>query len=298
MKSDSIFTKWLILIVLSITWGSSFILMKWALPFYSAIEVGSLRMLFAAIALTPLLWKSLKSIKKHHWKYLLLFGLLGNALPAIMFAKAQEHLTSSMAGVLNSTVPFFTLIVGLILYNQKTKWWNVLGIAIGFVGTLLIILSNNPEGMEFSSNFKYALLILLATLFYAINVNMLKFNLSDLKSTEITSVGFAMMFLPLLGYMLWKTDFSIHIQDPETLSAIVYPIVLGVVGSAGAVLLFNQLIKMSSPLFASSVTYLIPLVALLWGILDGEHFPLINILWVALVLVGVFLVNKKEKVKL
>jgi drug/metabolite transporter (DMT)-like permease len=296
MKSDNTFAKWGILILLSITWGSSFILMELALPHFSALEVGSLRMLFAGIALSPFLIKSLKVIQRHHWKYLILFGLLGNTLPAILFATAQQHITSSMAGILNSTVPFFTLIVGLTFYKQTTKWWNVLGIIIGFIGTLLIIKFNNPEGMQLSSSIKYTSLVILATFFYAINVNMLKFNLPDLKSKEITSVGFALMFIPLVLFMLWQTDFYTNIQDAETQKALIYPIVLGVVGSGGAVLIFNQLIKISSPLFASSVTYLIPIVALILGILYGESFPLINLPWVAMVLVGVYLVNKKEKV--
>lgn len=293
MKENSSLVKWIILVVLSITWGSSFILMKWALPYYSSLEIGSLRILFAALALSPLLFRSLRVIRKHHWKYLVLFGLIGNTLPAILFATAQQYISSSYAGVLNSTTPFFTLLVGLVLYKQTTRWWNVSGIIIGFIGTILII--NSTQDIDMSTNFTYTSLILLATLFYAFNVNMLKYNLSDLKSGQITSVGFALMFIPLLLFLFLATDFTQTIQQPESRSALLYPVILGVLGSGGAVLLFNQLIKMSSPLFASSVTYLIPVVALILGVLDGENFPLINLVWITLVLTGVFLVNRKPK---
>lgn len=293
MKLEADKLKWIFLIALSIIWGSSFILIKYSLKEFSSLEVGALRIIFAAIALSPFLFKSLKNIKRKHWALLFLFGFIGNTLPAFLFAQAQTHVSSSIAGVLNSTTPLFTLIVGIVLYKTRPKWWQILGLLIGFFGTSQIILQG--QDASWLQNLKYSLLILLATSFYAFNINMLKYNLPDLKSKEISSVGFALMFVPILTFLLIYTDFVQNIQRPEALKTLIFPAILGIVGSGIALLLFNELIKLSSTIFSSSVTYLIPLVAFAFGIIDGETFKLINIVWIVLILLGIYLTNYKKR---
>lgn len=273
-------------------WGSSFILMKKSLVEFSPLELGALRVLFAAITLLPFLIKSLKQIKPYQWKYLIVFGLVGNTLPAFLFSKAQTHLSSSIAGVLNSTTPLFTLIVGIIIFKSRPKWWQILGILIGFFGTSQIILQG--QDAYWLENLKYSVLILLATLFYAININMLKYKLESLKSREIASVGFALMFIPVLLFLILSTDFIENIQRAQAIKTLIYPAILGVVGSGAAILIFNQLIKISTTLFSSSVTYLIPIVAFIIGIIDGEDFYIYNLIWIALILIGIFMSSKKR----
>lgn len=287
------YLKLIIVFALALTWGSSFILMKRSLEVFSPSELGSLRIVFASGVMLPFaFFIGLKSITPVQWKYLVLFGLIGNAIPAFLFAEAQTHISSGVAGILNALTPLFTMLVGFFVFNTRVKKVNILGVLIGFAGASAIIYSTS-NGSNVNSHFGYASLIILATILYAFNINMLKNKLSDLSAVKISVIGFSTLFLPMLAVLLFFTGFTETIKTQEAVNHLIYPALLGIICSAGAIILFNKLIKISSAIFASSVTYLIPIVALAIGIFDGEIFKPWSAFWVILILSGVLMANKK-----
>ena len=286
------YIHWILLFSLVIIWGSSFILMKRSLEYFSPFELGALRIAFAGLALLPFVFKRMKGIAPKTWLQLIIVGLIGNTIPAFLFAYAQTGIPSSQAGILNSTTPLFALLVGLIFYKIKISWYNVLGVFIGLFGAVLIIYGQSDGNLQF--NFFYSSLVLIASVLYAFNLNLIKQHLSNVESFTIAVISYFVLLGPVLIYLFVGTDFIHTIQEPGNLQGLIYPAILGVLGSALAISLFNILIKLKSVLFAASVTYMIPIVALFFGIFDGESFPPINFLWVAAILGGVLLVNKKK----
>jgi len=270
--------------------------MKKSLLVYSAIELGALRMVFASVVMFPFAARGFRKIKAKQWYYLILFALLGSVLPAFLFAKAQTHISSSLAGILNALTPIFVLIIGLIFYKLKVKIINITGLMMGLFGAMAIIYSSNNG--QVSTQYEYAALILLATIFYSININVVKYKLADLDSISISVYGFGIVFLPMLLFLFAFTPFVATVQQPGAFQALIYPATLGLVCSAAAIIAFNTLIKMTSTIFASSITYLIPVLATIFGVLDGEKFNLWMALWIAIIIVGVLMVNTKKKVKL
>ena len=286
------YLHWILLFSLVIIWGSSFILMKRSLEYFPPFELGALRIAFAGFTLLPFVFKRIKGIKPKIWLKLIIVGLIGNTIPAFLFAYAQTGIPSSQAGILNSTTPLFAMLVGLIFYKIRISWWNILGVFIGLIGAVLIIYGQSDGHLQF--NFFYSSLVLIASVLYAFNLNLIKQHLANVDAFTIAVISYFVLLGPVLIFLFWGTDFIQTIQNPVNLKGLIYPAVLGVVGSAMAISLFNILIKLKSVLFAASVTYMIPIVALFFGILDGERFAPINFLWVAAILGGVLLVNKKR----
>lgn len=284
--------SWLILLSLMLTWGSSFILIKKGLIVFSSSQIGCLRIGITFLVLLPFAFKRLKMLNRKHWIALLFIGI-GSSAPAFLFPMAQKGIDSATAGVLNSLSPLFTMLLGLAFFRIKVKWINVLGVLIGLIGAIGLISVSGNASFEF--NFGYAAYIILATIFYALNANMIKSFLQDLDSFTVTIFSFFIFGVPALIYLFVSTPFIIQLnQDPHFWQGLAYVSTLAVVGTAIALIFFNYLIKINTAVFASSVTYLIPIVALLWGIIDGEHFSVVYILWILMILIGVFLVNAKR----
>lgn len=293
VNSGKLVIAWGILIGLALIWGSSFILIKKGLEYFSSTEVGALRISITFLVLSPFAFDKLKHLSKREWKFLALNGLIGSGFPAFLFAKAQTGIDSSLAGILNSLTPLFTLLVGAIFFSHRSKWFNILGVLIGLTGAVGLISISGGRGFEF--NFHYALYIIVATVCYAINVNIVKYKLPDTNALTITVMSFFIIGLPVLMYLLIFTDFTKQIiQEPEALTGLGYVAILSVIGTGLALIVFNKLVKIASPVFAASVTYLIPIVAVSWGAIDGEKISPVSYLWMALILVGIFLVNKKK----
>jgi drug/metabolite transporter (DMT)-like permease len=284
--------SWLILVVLMLTWGSSFILIKRGLTVFDSMQVGALRIGIAFIVLLPFAFSRLKRLHKRHW-VVLFFVSFGSAAPAFLFPMAQMGIDSGIAGILNSLTPLFTLIIGLSLFQLKTKWFNVVGVVIGLVGAIGLI--NVSGGGNFSFNFGYATYIIIATILYAFNGNLIKRFLNDLDSFTITIFSFFIFGLPALIYLFVGTDFAFKFSThPQFWEGMAYLSILAIVGTAAALIAFFYLIKITNVIFASSVTYLIPIVALAWGIIDGERFEITYVLWVSFILIGIYLVNAKK----
>jgi drug/metabolite transporter (DMT)-like permease len=277
----------ILLLVLSVIWGSSFILMKMGLTAYSWDQVAALRISISGIIFIPYVLLQLKKIRKFHW--ILLFALLEVGFPPFLYTYAQTHVDSSTAGILNSLVPLFTLVTGVIIFSVRTDIYKVLGVLIGLIGALLLVTFSHGEGLSFSLSNPYGLLVVLATFMYGLAGNILKEKLEDVPSIHITAVSFSSLGILALIY-LFTTDFiNVRLSVYENQIALLAIIVLSVFGSALAIILFNILIKRSTALFASFVTYLIPFVALFWGFLDGENITYIYIVGLILILFGISL---------
>ena len=282
--------KWVYLLILSLIWGSSFILIKRGLVGLTAIQVGSFRIIFASLFLLIVGFKSLKKIPLHKWKFIALTSLFGTFIPAYFFAIAETEVDSSIVAILNALTPLNTLVLGAILFGIQFQKRQFLGVFIGLLGCLLLVFNgaeNHPN-----QNYYYTILVVIATICYAVNVNLIKKYLSDLSSLSITTGNFAVLLLPAL-IILSTTDISERIHTEAAQNSILFVLILGVIGTGIANVLFFKLIQMSSPVFATSVTYLIPIVAFFWGLLDSEMLTQIQFLGALIVLVGVYLSAKK-----
>jgi len=283
--------RWLYLIVLSIIWGSSFILMKKALVDLTPIQVGALRMIFTALTLVLIGYKHIFNITKKQWYYIFLTAVLGTFFPVFLFAYAILKIDSSIVSILNSLTPLNTLIIGTLFYGFSFFRKQFFGVTIGLIGALFLILNGaevNPD-----QDYAYAVFIIIASIGYAFNVNILKKHLNDLNALAITTGNFLILLIPAI-LILWKTDF-IHIENIQNAkTSLIYLIILSVFGTAMAKTLFNRLVQISSPIFSSSVTYLIPIVAIIWGVLDGEKLHMGQIAAGGLILFGIYLTNKGE----
>ncbi len=281
----------IILIVTSIIWGSSFILIKKALQVYSVQQVALLRILFAYLVLLPNALLHIKRhIKPHGWQ-LLVSGLTGNLIPAFLFAKAQTQLDSGITGVLNSLTPLFTLLIGIFLFHLKLKHQQLVGILVGLAGSIGLSIINK-SGLLGSINY-FVFFVIAASFFYGFNVNYVKKYLSDIPSVQLT--GLALFFIgpPAMLY-LFLTDFTERVATQSgSLEALGYLAILGIVNTALALIMFFKLLKMTSPVVASSVTYIIPVVALIIGFLDGEQLFALHFFGMALIFGGVYIVNRK-----
>lgn len=284
---------WVLLIGLSLVWGSSFILIKKGLVVYSAGEVGAIRVMAACLFLLPIAIPRLGQINKRHWKLLFLCGLLGNFFPAFLFAIAETQLTSALTGILNALTPLFVLLVGLLFFKQKMAFNTGIGLIIGLAGTIYLVFTGSSDNIG-SVNY-YVLYVLLATLCYGINLNILKYFLHDLSAKTITSISLLLVGPIAMVYLFSATDF---IQKLTTQGgggkAFFYVVVLGVVGTAIALLFFNRLVKITSPVFTSLVTYLIPIVAVAWGILDNEVIRTSHYIGMAIIIAGIFIAGRKR----
>ncbi len=284
---------WLALVLLVLVWGSSFILIKRGLVFFSSLEVGAMRIAISFLVLSPLLIKHLKKVPLSRLKFFILAGIIGNGLPPFLFAIAQTQIDSYMAGVLNALTPLFTLLVGILFFGTRSRWHNVAGVIIGLAGAIgLLTMANDGQ----VNSIFYGLLAVAAALCYAINMNLIKRYLSDFSALTITSVVFLFIGIPSLVYLLAGSRMlSTLASEPGAWAGFGYIALLAIVGTALAMIIHNWLIKQTSALFTSTVTYLMPIVSIMWGVADGEAFLVSYLASIALILAGVYLSGKKRE---
>jgi len=281
-----------ILMILAFIWGSSFILMKIGLESFSSYQAAALRILMASLVLLPIAIQQIRKLKFKDLKSLLVAGFIGSFFPAFMFMEAETQIDSSVAGILNSLTPVFTLIIGLLFHRMVFRWLQVAGLSLGLAGATGLILAG--EGFQLGTVNSYALLIVLATCFYAISINQIKSNLPHLTGLQVTSFSFLFIGPVALIYLL-TVDFAPAMANPEWPTHLLALAALGIVGSALAMMLMNSLIRYSTPVAASSVTYIIPIFAIMWGLLYGEKVTLLHLGCMGLILAGVYLINWKGK---
>jgi len=287
--------SWLLLILLALIWGSSFILIKKSLLVFSPGEVGAFRIVTAGLIMIPLSIPRLKNLSRQQVKYLIIIGLVGSFIPAFLFAKAQTQLSSSLTGVLNALTPLMVIVIGSLLFGSTISRRNAWGLLIAFIGVGILVLFRSNSGWNvFSGINYYAFFVLAATVCYGFNVNIIKYKFVHLKPIAITAISL-MMVLPLAAiYLFAYTQFSYKVVHvPGGWLAAGYITLLGVVGTALALIIFNVMVKLVSPVFASSVTYLIPIVAIFWGVIDGETLLLWHYVGILTVILGVWIGNRK-----
>jgi drug/metabolite transporter (DMT)-like permease len=283
--------KWVLLFVLALIWGSSFILIKRGLVGLNPYQLGSLRIIFATLFLLIIGFKSIATIPHGKWKYIALTAFIGTFIPVYLFAIAETEISSSITAVLNSLTPLGALVIGLLAFGLQVQRQQLFGVIIGLIGSILLIANgaaNNPE-----QNYWYALLVIFAAFCYSLNVNLIKKYLSDVKPLAITAGNFIVVLVPAL-IVLFSTDFGKVIDQEEVQTAMLYIVVLGVIGTGVANIIYFNLIQMSSPIFAASVTYMIPIVAFFWGILDNELFSPMQYVGAVIIFVGIYMSAKKN----
>ncbi|WP_020602732.1 DMT family transporter [Spirosoma spitsbergense] len=284
---------WVLLSLLALVWGSSFILIKRSLTAFPPEQVGAGRLVFALLFFTPFLAQqsrqgSIRVMVRHRWVALLASGIIGFVIPAFLFAEAGAHLNSSLAGALNSLSPLFTLILGGVFFGQSLKVKQVTGILLGLTGSLLLVFFSTTGSFEING---YALLVVVATVCYGLNTNLIGRYLSHLPALVSTAWLFAFAG-PIALLTLMPTDFLERVMAVQNSWSLAALVTLGVLGSGMMSIFFNRVMQLSSPLFAASVTYLIPIVALMWGVLDGETIYPVQFVGMAVCLLGIWLVNR------
>jgi len=286
--------QWIMLLIISMIWGTSFILMKKGLQSFNNIQVASLRIFIAFLVFIPFLLRRFGRIKRVHWVPLLFVGFIGNFFPAYLFTLAQTHIDSSLAGILNSLTPLFALIIGMSFFRSQVLLINILGILLGLAGAVGLIYDNHTDLLH--QNNLYGLYIVLATFFYGISVNLIKYKLADLDGITVASASFITIG-PFALLVLLFSDLAPVFQHPHAWENFGYIALLAVFSSVLAVVLFNILIKYTTTIFATSVTYIIPIFAILWGLADGEKITMDQVLWIFVIFIGVYLVNKQRLVQ-
>jgi drug/metabolite transporter (DMT)-like permease len=286
--------KWVYLFTLAVVWGSSFILIKKGLIAFTPLQLGSLRTVISSLFIFLIGYRSLKTILSGQWKWIVLSGFIGTFLPAFLFAFAETEVDSGVVSILNALVPLNAILIGLAVFKITSTKMQILGVILGFVGASMLIFNSmelNPD-----QNYLYAGFVVLATVMYAFNVNIIKHYLQEVKPIAIATGNFVAIFIPALLVLIFSDFFTVKTFENEAVYASIgYVSTLAIFGTVMAKIIFNNLIQISSPVFASSVTYLMPLVALLWGLIDGELFGLDQGLASLLILCGIYLANKKAK---
>ncbi|HPF11506.1 MAG TPA: DMT family transporter [Flavobacteriaceae bacterium] len=287
--------KWVYLVILSLIWGSSFILIKKGLVGLTDYQLGSLRIVLTSLFLFSVGFKSLKQIQKRHWWWIALSGFVSSFFPPFLFAMAQNHIDSAVASILNSLTPLATVVVGISMFRILSTKRQILGVFVGLIGTLLLILA----GADFNPNqqYSYSVLIIIATIGYALNVNIIKKHLTDISALAVTTGNFLFIFLPGLVVLYFTGFFETIAHSREMQISAGFIAILSLFGTAIAKVLFNKMIQISTPVFASSVTYTMPIVAVLWGVIDGERFGFLQAIAAVVILVGVYLSHKRNPLK-
>ncbi|QQV02235.1 MULTISPECIES: DMT family transporter [Chryseobacterium] len=292
MNSDK--EKWVLLILLSIIWGSSFILIKKSLDHFSPYQVGALRVLIAGIILMPVAIANYKLFPKKHLKWLILAAFTGNFFPMFLFPMAEKQISSSIAGIVNSMMPIFVIIVGALVWKFSTTKRQITGVLISFTGVCILAFGGD-DGTKFK--ILPILFLLLATLCYAISTTTVKSKLMEVPSTILSAFVFSfVLFLPSV-FSLLSTGFASQFTfSKENMIGLGFVSLLSVFGTGLAMMMNYRLLKVSTPLFASTVTLLMPIVAIIWGILDGEKLTLFQSSGAAVIIAGLLFLRSKTTV--
>lgn len=290
--------RWLpifLILILAFIWGSSFILMKEGLKSLTAFQVAALRLFVAGVFFIPVFIVHFRKVDPKDYKILLLSGLTGSGVPAFLFTTAQMHINSSTAGALNALTPIFTWLIGVLFLALPFEKRKAYGVGLGFIGALFIILMKpGSSGIQAETE---GLLVVLATFLYGINVNIIKHRLGHYNPWIVAALPIVFM-LPLASFVLWSNDFfETSYESAQDLKSVGAIVLLGLVGTAISLVLFNRLIQMTNAVLASSVTYLIPVFALFWGVLDQEQTGMYQFVGMLLILIGIAIIRSADRQK-
>ena len=289
------FISWLIFILLSIIWGSSFILMKGGLLHLTAYQVAALRIVFSGIVLLPTALTTFRKVPANKLLVIFMSGLLGSLLPAFLFCIAEEGIDSALTGTLNSLTPIFVIITGAVFFNSKASSGKIWGVTIAITGSILLLLSKGH--LQQSLNLFYVSLVVIATICYGLNVNMVHKQLHDIGSLQIAAVALTLNAVPALIILVFTGYFKLPLSDTGILASTGYAALLGIFGTAVASIIFYMLVKKAGAVFSSMVTYGIPVVANIWGLWYGEEVGWKQLACLLIILLGVYVANRTAYVK-
>jgi drug/metabolite transporter (DMT)-like permease len=274
--------------LLAIIWGSSFILMKEGLKFYSSYQIAAMRISFSGLALIPFVnWKKL-DIKRSDYKYFIISGFLGSAIPAFLFPLAQTRISSSLAGAINGLTPLFALIVGVIFLGVKFSRLKAFGVIFGLIGAVFLII-----GQDIQFEFRHVMMAIVATLCYGINVNIIKQKLDSYPPLLVAALPLAIISIAgfaVLGYL----GLNINVNDMQFIYSFSATLLLAFIGTSISLIMFNRLIQQTNTVFATSVTYLIPIVALFWGLFDHEQILYNHFIGLVFILGAIWMIRKDK----
>lgn len=285
--------KWILLVVLSVIWGSSFILIKKSLDHFSPYQVGALRVLISGIVLMPYAITKIKNFPRKQIPWLIIAGIAGSFIPMFLFPMAETEISSSIAGIINSMMPIFVIIVGSLVWKIPTNNRQVIGVCISFFGVCLLTIGSGENG---ELKIYPILLLVVAVLLYAISTTTIKSKLQMVPATMLSAYLFSfVLFLPSLVALIFSGFFSNDLLASNTLQGLGFVSLLSVFGTGLAMMMNYKLLSISTPLFASTVTLIMPIIAIIWGILDGESLSLIQVVGTIIILTGLIFLRNKPK---
>lgn len=292
MSDNPRFTAVVLLILLSLIWGTSFILIKHGLKVFAPDEVGALRVSAASLFMLPIALIQIRGLRRDHYLKLFASGMFGVFIPGFLFAFAQTRIESSVTGIVNTLTPLATMIVGVAFFRQRFMNNAIAGVLLGLAGTIVLVISSTDGAITINA---FAFLIVLACLTYGINLNLIKSYITDLPALSITSVSLLLIGPLALIYLFGISDFTSRFATNESAwKACGLIVLLGLMSTAVAMFIFNRLVKISTPLFASSVTYIMPIVSVMWGVLDGEKLYVSHYIGMITILAGVYWANRRR----
>ncbi len=277
-------------VVLSFVWGSSFILIKKGLIAFDFVELGALRISISFLAFLPFFIKFFKEIDWKNWKYYLLVGLTGPGIPAFLYAIAQTEISSASTGVLNSLSPIFTLLIGFLFFKSGFQWSKFIGVIVGFIGAILLILLGKENAV--GGQLWYSLFIIIGTIMYALNVNIVKSKFQNMKPIHLTTASFMSIGFPFFLYCILSDIPHKVVQHEYGLYSFLIIVLLALMGTVLALIMYYKLVQRTNAVFASSVAYTMPLVAIFWGFIDGEPITSYHFIGLVLILLGIYIIKK------
>ncbi|MET0394086.1 MAG: DMT family transporter [Chitinophagaceae bacterium] len=283
------FISWSIFVLLCLIWGSSFILMKVGKEGLTAVQVAGVRIFSASAVLLPFAIYYISRLPRQKIPVIILTGVTGNLIPAFLFATAVLKMDSSLVGILNSLTPICVVVLGVSFFRDRIGAKKITGVLVGFAGLCLLTFTQEDVSLD---NLGYAGLVIIATLSYGLNVNMVGHYLKGVHPVQAAAVSLAFLFVPTLLILWWDGFFEVDFSASMVRWSILASVLLGLMGSAVATALFYILVQKAGTLFASLVTYGIPFVALIWGLVYGEAVTWIEMGCLAIILAGVYLANR------
>ena len=290
LLTRSTIINWGLFLALSFIWGSSFILMKEGLKALSAYQVAALRIGSGGFVLLPFAYKHLREVPSGKLSYIILSGLLGSFIPAFLYCIAETKIDSSLAAFLNALTPISTIIIGVLLFNSKLAMQKVVGVLLGLSGMVILLFGDGSVNL---GNLSFSSLVLVATICYSLNANIVNRHLKEVGSTKIAAISFAILLVPSVLILLVTGFFQLPFMEIDTLKATGAGVLLGVGGTAIGTIIFYMLLKRAGIVFSSLVTYAIPFVALMWGIIAGESITVIQVAGLAVILLAVYITNRR-----
>ncbi|MCS6917538.1 MAG: EamA family transporter [Chitinophagales bacterium] len=288
MKGSVTAGDWLLLFAISLIWGSSFILIDRSLHAFAPTQVACLRIVLSAVVLLPFFLQRRHTLDFRQTRHITVQSLFGNFVPAFLFPAAQVHVNSATAGIMNSLSPAWAFLLGLLFFGASFRWMQLAGIAVAFAGAVMLLFQPAKVGAT-----AYGTLLILATLCYGLSSNLVNRHLRHIDALSISSTGFVILSFPALIILFGTAGFVPLLKDPQAWQSLGYIALLAVMGSAVASTLFYRLLQRTNTLFAMSVTYLMPVVALLWGWLSGETLSFTDLAGMALILGGIYLLSRR-----